>query len=91
LTLFTLTQANLREHAIVKALGARTARLVGVVLAQAIWSVGVAVALASALAMTLAAVIGRLSPTITVTVEPSSVVRIAVTALVIGGLGAVLP
>jgi putative ABC transport system permease protein len=36
LTLFTLTQASLREHAIVKALGARTARLVGVVLAQAI-------------------------------------------------------
>jgi putative ABC transport system permease protein len=91
LALFTLTQASLREHAIVKALGARTTRLVGVVLAQAVWSVAVAVTLATGLALALAALIGRLSPTITISIDPASVGRVTVTALVIGSLGAAVP
>ena len=48
LTLFTLTLAKLREHAVVKALGGRPAPR-GVVLAQAAWSVALAVAAATGL------------------------------------------
>jgi putative ABC transport system permease protein len=91
LTLFTLTLAKLREHAIVKALGGRTRRLARVVLAEAAWSVGLAVALATAAATVLAAIIGRVNPAVSIAIEPGSVLRVAVAALVIGALGAVVP
>lgn len=91
LTLFTLTLAKLREHAIVKALGGRKRRLAGVVLAQAAWSVAVAVAVATIAAIGLGAVIGRVSPAITIAIEPGSVIRVTVAALVIGAIGALAP
>lgn len=91
LTLFTLTLGKLREHAVVKALGAPTRRLVGVVLTQAAWSVGLAVALATALALGLGAVVVRVNPAVTVVIEPREVARVALAALVIGALGAVAP
>lgn len=91
LTLFTLTLAKLREHAVVKALGGRTGRLAGVVLAQAAWSVAVAVVLATVLAVALGAVVGRVEPAVTVAVEPASVVRTALAALAAGALGAAVP
>jgi putative ABC transport system permease protein len=91
LTLFTLTLSKLREHAVVKALGGRTRRLAAVVLAQAAWSVGLAVALATALAVGLGAVVGRVNPAVTIAVEPGSVLRVAVAALAVGALGAVAP
>lgn len=91
LTLFTLTLATLREHAIVKALGGRTSRLAGVVLAQAAWSVGLAVVLATALAVALGALVHQLSPAVAVAVEPASVVRVALSALVVGAVGAAIP
>jgi putative ABC transport system permease protein len=91
LTLFTLTLSKLREHAIVKALGGRTRRLAGVVLVQAAWSVGVAVVTATVLAVALGAVVERVNPAITIVIEPSSVERIALAALVIGAIGAVVP
>ena len=91
LTLFTLTLAKLREHAIVKALGGRTGRLGIVVLGQAAWSVGLAVALATALAVTVGAAVERLNPAVAVTIEVASVIRVALAALVVGAAGAVLP
>jgi putative ABC transport system permease protein len=91
LTLFTLTLAKLREHAIVKALGGRTRRLAAVVLAQAAWSIAVAVALATVVAIGLGVLIGRVNPAIDIAVEPGSVLRVTVAALVIGGLGAIAP
>lgn len=91
LTLFTLTLAKLREHAVVKALGAGTGRLAGVVLAQAAWSVGLAVALATVLAVTIGATVERLNPAIAVTIEPASVARVALAALVVGAVSAVIP
>ncbi len=91
LTLFTLTLSKLREHAIVKALGGRTRRLAAVVLAQAAWSVGVAVVAATTLAIALGTVVERANPAITIVIEPGSVERIAVAALVIGAIGAVIP
>ena len=91
LTLFTLTLAKLREHAIVKALGGPNRRLAGVVLAQAGWSVAIAVAVATITAIGLAALIGRVNPAITIAIEPASVIRISVAALVIGAVGALAP
>jgi putative ABC transport system permease protein len=91
LTLFTLTLAKLREHAIVKALGGPTRRLAGIVLAQAAWSVGVAVGSATVLAVALGQIIGRLNPAITIAIEPGSVLRVGLTALIVGALGAVIP
>ena len=91
LTLFTLTLAKLREHAIVKALGGRTLRLAGVVLAQAAWSVALAVAVATAVAVGLGSAIGRVNPAITIAIEPASVLRVSLAALAIGAVGAIAP
>lgn len=91
LTLFTLTLAKLREHAVVKALGGRTRRLAAVVLAQAAWSVAVAVVLATVLAVALGALVGRVSPAVAVAIEPGSVLRVGLEALVIGAVGAIIP
>jgi putative ABC transport system permease protein len=91
LTLFTLTLAKLREHAIVKALGGRTRRLAGIVLAQAAWSVAVAVAAATVAAVVLGRVVEKINPAITIVIEPSSVERVAIAALFIGALGAIVP
>ena len=91
LTLFTLTLSKLREHAVVKALGGRNRRLAGVVLSQAAWSVAVAVTLATGLAVALGALVNWASPAVAVAIEPHSVVRVAVAALVIGAIGAVIP
>lgn len=91
LTQFTLTLAKLREHAIVKALGGRTRRLAGVVLAQAAWSVAIAVILATVAAVGLGAIIGRVNPAISIAIQPDSVVRVAAAALAIGALGALAP
>jgi putative ABC transport system permease protein len=91
LTMFTLTLAKLHEYAVVKALGAPTRRLVAVVLTQTAWSVALAVAAATALAVGLGAVVVRLNPAVTVVIDPREVARVALTALVIGALGAVAP
>lgn len=91
LTLFSLTLAKLREHAIVKALGGRNRRVAGVVLAQAAWSVALAVALSTMVAVGLGAIIGRVNPAIAIEVTPASVIRVGVAALVVGALGAVIP
>ena len=91
LTLFTLTLSKLREHAIVKALGGRTRRLGAVVLAQAAWSVGLAVVAATVAALLLAALVSRLSPAVAVAIEPASVLRVGLTALAVGAVGAVIP
>jgi putative ABC transport system permease protein len=91
LTLFSLTLAKLREHAIVKALGGRTRRMAGVVLTQAAWLVGVAVLGATVVAIVLGRIVGALSPSIEVAIEPASVIRVAVSAAIIGGIGALIP
>lgn len=91
LTLFSLTLSKRREHAVVKALGGRTRRLAGVVLAQAAWSVALAVALATIAAVALGVVIGRVNPAIAVEITPASVIRVGTAALVVGALGAVVP
>lgn len=91
LTLFTLTLAKLREHAIVKALGGRTRRLVLVIFTQAAWTIGLAVFTATVLAVALGDIVGRVNPAIAVVIEPNSIERVALATFVIGTLGAIVP
>jgi putative ABC transport system permease protein len=91
LTLFTLTLAKLREHAIVKALGGRTRRLALVIFTQAAWSVGLAVVTAAVAAVVLGHLVGRVNPAIAIVIEPNSVARVGVAAFVVGALGALVP
>ena len=91
LTLFTLTLSKLREHAIVKALGSRNRRVGAIVLSQAVWSVATALALATVLAVALGSLVSQMAPSLLITIEPSSVVRAGVGALVVGALGSIVP
>lgn len=91
LTLFTLTLSKLREHAVVKALGSRNRRVGVIVLTQAVWSVAIAVALATVLAVLIGGLVTNASPALLVAIEPSSVLRAGIGALVVGALGALAP
>ena len=61
------------------------------VAAQAAWSVVLALAAASALALLLAVVIGRVNPALTIWISPASVLRTGLGALLVGMAGAILP
>ena len=91
LTLFTLTLTKLREYAVVKALGGRPRRLAATVFGQAVWSVLVALTLSVGTALALGAVIERVNPVVAIAIEPSSVLRVGLAALLIGALGALAP
>lgn len=91
LTLFTATLAKLREYAVVKALGAGPWRLGRTIVAQAIWSIGLALGVAVVLVFGVAGVVAGLTPNVRMTVEPTSVARVAFSALVAGVFGALIP
>jgi len=91
LTLFTVTLAKLREYGVVKALGGRPAQLAGIVAAQAVWQVVLALALATVLAVLVGVTLGAAAPTIQLTVTPASVLRTGVGGLMVGAAGAVIP
>lgn len=91
LTLFTATLAKLREYGVVKALGASSPRLAVTVLAQAGWTVAIGLTAAVALAAALGAVVTALTPNVQVAIEAGAIARTAAGALLVGGLGALLP
>jgi putative ABC transport system permease protein len=91
LTLYAATLARLREIGVMKALGARTRRLAGIVLIQAAWTIGPAVALSVGLAYGLGAVVERVSANVSMTIEPGSILRAAAGAALLGALGAISP
>lgn len=91
LALYTSTLARLRETGVMKALGARPRRLAEVVLSQALWTVGAALGLAIALALALAWILGRTTGNISVTLNASSIVRVAVTGAFLGAFGSIAP
>jgi putative ABC transport system permease protein len=91
LTLFNATVAKTREYGVVKALGARPGRLAAAVAAQAAWSVTLALATATVLALLLAVVLGRLNPAMAIWIAPGGVARTGLGALLVGVAGAVLP
>ena len=91
LTLFGVTLAKNREYGVLKALGARPGWLAATVAAQAAWSVALALAAATVLALLLAVGIGRVNPALTIWIAPGSVLRTGLGALLIGMVGAILP
>ena len=91
LTLLTLTLAKLRELAVVKALGAPNRGVGKVVLLQALWSVGLALVVATVLGLALGALVHRVAPALLVTIEPGSVGRAGIGAVVVGALGSIVP
>ena len=91
LTLFTSTISKQREYGILKALGANTRRLSAIVVAQAAWTIALALVVAVALSLAIGAAIGALTPNLEVDVELNSIVRTCASALVIGSLAALLP
>ena len=91
LTLYAATLSRIREVGVMKALGARPWRLAQVVVSQALWTVGAAVAVAVAAALALAAVMGRTGGNVPVVLGLGPVARVAAGAVVLAGLGAVAP
>jgi putative ABC transport system permease protein len=91
LTLFSLTLTKLREHAIVKALGGRTRRLAAIVLTQAAWLVAVALLLATTAAIVLGKLVAEVSPSISIAIQPASVLHLATSAAIVGAIGALIP
>jgi putative ABC transport system permease protein len=91
LTLFNVTVAKTRDYGVCKALGAGPGRLAATVAGQAAWTVLLALAAATALALLLAVVIGRVNPALAIWIAPGSVLRTGLGALLVGVAGAVLP
>jgi putative ABC transport system permease protein len=91
LTLFTLTLAKLRGYGILNALGATSWRLVSTVATQTIWTVALGVALAVLVTIALGAAIGGLTANVRVVVEPGSVARVSLGALMAGAVAALVP
>ncbi len=91
LTLFTSTISKQREYGILKALGANTKRLAVVVVAQAAWTIALALVVALASSIAIGAALGALTPNLEVDIRVGSVLRTSATALVIGTIAAVLP
>ncbi|HEX9123609.1 MAG TPA: ABC transporter permease [Actinomycetota bacterium] len=91
LVLYTATLSRLQEIGVMKALGAMPRRLAVVVLSQALWTVGMALALALVLAFSLSWVLARSAGNITIAFGASAVVPVALGGVVVGVLGAVAP
>ena len=91
LTLFTATLSKLHEYAVVKALGARSWRLGRTLLAQAAWSVTIALILAVALSFAVAVLVSIATPNVRLRIEPAAIVRVGLAAVAVGAAGALIP
>jgi len=91
LGLMSSTLNRIRDFAVLKALGASTARLVATVASQVLWTVGLAAASATVLATALSTVLSTLAPSVQINVTIGSSVQTAVSALLIGLLAALWP
>jgi len=91
LTLYAETLARMHEIGVIKALGGGTRRLVGIVLSQAAWTVGPAVALALLIVVGLSLTLPSFSNNVSIAIEASSVIRVATGAVALAALGAVAP
>ncbi len=91
LTLYAATLSRLHEIGVIKALGGTSRRLGGIVLSQAAWTVGLALAAGWLAALGLGWVIERTGATMPLVVEAGSVARAAIGAALLAALGAVAP
>ncbi len=91
LGLMTSTLNRLRDFAVMKALGASTARLVGTVISQVLWTVGLASGVATALAVAVSVTLPQLAPDVQIDVTADASARTAASALVVGLVAALWP
>lgn len=91
LTLYTATRSRLRDIGVMKALGADRGTLARVVLAQAAWTIGAAVVVASGLTLALGWLLGQTSSTVTLALEPDALVRVAAISVIVGAAASVAP
>ena len=91
LTLYASVLSRLRDIGVMKALGSNASRISRIVLAQAVWTTSIALAVAVALTYTIGAVVAALAPDIDLVVEASSVARIGIAAAAISMVAAVIP
>lgn len=91
LGLMTATLSRLRDYAVLKALGARTARLAAAVLVQVLLTVALATAVAMTVALGLARVLGWAAPQVQITITTTAVLQTAVTVLAVGLVAALWP
>jgi putative ABC transport system permease protein len=91
LTVYVATLSGRREYGLLKALGARGRVLYAVVLAQAGMSVALGFLAALAFTATLALLVPALGLPLTLTIEPASVMAVALVATAIAGVSSVLP
>lgn len=91
LSLFASTLAKQHEYAVVKAIGADGRLLAATITRQAVLAIGLAIAVAVAGAFTVGALVGGVSPTVRLSIELASVIRVSLAGLVAGLLGALAP
>jgi len=91
LTVYTATLARRSEYGVLRALGARNARLYGVVLAQALLSVALGFAVSLAFTLVLSAIVPSLDSNLPLQVGAGSLLKVGTMSLIIAALAAVLP
>jgi putative ABC transport system permease protein len=91
LGLMASTVSRQREFAVLKALGARTARLAAAVARLGVLTVAVATAGATAVALSLARLIPLAAPAVQISITATAVTQTTVSALLVGLLAALWP
>jgi len=91
LVLYATVLSRLRDIGVMKALGLGGLGVFRLVLTQAMWTVVTALALALAATFGIGAVVAALAPDIDLVVEPASLLRTGVGAVLVGALGVIFP
>lgn len=91
LTLTTITLSNTRTYGVIKALGGTTRTVVNVVITQALWAVTTATVVAIVTATVLANFISSHAQSLQIVLEPHTIARTTVYALVVALPAAALP
>lgn len=91
LGLMTATLNRLRDFAVLKALGARTPRLVSAVAMQVLLTVVLASTVATTAALALAWLLPLAAPTVQISITAAAVAQTTTTALVVGLIAALWP
>ncbi len=91
LTVYTATVARRAEYGVLKALGARTARLCGAVVTQAVVTVALGLLMGVVFTEVVAAVVPRTGVQLSLAIDAASVAKAAAFSVVITALAAALP
>lgn len=91
LVLYATVLSRLRDIGVMKALGLGRLGMSRLVLAQALWTVVTALALAVAVTFGIGAIVAALAPDIDVVVEVASLLRVAAGGVLVAAIGVIMP